>query len=126
MYTIIQLLKTPSLHFSIPLFLTPPCTSERAVHTLFQYMQNNLSEEIGIEDLSTRSLMSRRKLTSSFKLVTDLTIHEYHSLLRLRRAQVLLRDTVTSIGDVLFHFSSTIIAGRIDRLFGIKAKSANP
>lgn len=70
------------------------------IQALIQYMQSNLSEEISLDDLSSRSLMSRRKLTSSFKLVTGLTIQEYHSLLRLRRAQVLLRDTVTSIGDI--------------------------
>lgn len=67
------------------------------IQKLIQYMQDNLSKEINLTDLASFSLMSRRKLTSVFKAVTGFTIQEYRTLLRLRRAQMLLRDKSTSM-----------------------------
>jgi AraC family transcriptional regulator len=67
---------------------------------VMEYVEQHLSEKIGLHDLAAVSGLSRMHFASQFRLATGLRPHEFLLRSRVRRAEELLRDTSTSIVEI--------------------------
>ncbi|MDF2544534.1 MAG: hypothetical protein K0S47_4252, partial [Herbinix sp.] len=65
-----------------------------------KYMDENLTEEITLEEISKKFYMNRFYLSHQFKEVTGYSFKEYLILQRLSRAKHLLFHTLLDITDV--------------------------
>ncbi len=89
-YELPQLLSTRLKKHHIP-------TIEKAK----QYMSENLSGNISLEDLSKTCCVSPFHFSRIFKLFTGYAAHQYLQLMRLKHAQILLATTLP-IADIAF------------------------
>lgn len=67
---------------------------------VIDYLENDLSEKIYIEDLADMAFMSKRNFMRIFKRAVGLSPIQYLMQVRLQKARRLLRDTNLQISDV--------------------------
>ncbi|GAA4275551.1 helix-turn-helix domain-containing protein [Aquimarina mytili] len=65
------------------------------------YIHDNLSAKITMEELSEISALSDYHIYTSFKNVFGLTPHQYHNKVKLEKAYMLLQNGAFSISDVV-------------------------
>lgn len=70
------------------------------VHDIILYIQRHSSEECSLNDIADRFSISRSYLTRIFKSVTGVTVKEYLTLCRVRKATTLLNSTDLSITEI--------------------------
>jgi LacI family transcriptional regulator len=94
-------------HIRIPPLRVIECAStagyvmqDRRVAVAVQFIQDNASEPIDVQDVADEAGMSRRSLEQRFKKATGQTVHTAIWSAHLARAQYLLRATDLSVLDV--------------------------
>ena len=82
-----------------------------AIESAKIYIQEHIQEELRVEVLAKKALMSTYHFIRVFKKETDMTPHEYIINYRLRIAKILLLETNMSVNDICFEsgFSSASI-----------------
>lgn len=70
------------------------------VEKVMLYMQNNLSSELRIDDLSVMAFLSSNHFCKLFKETTGMTVIEYAQKIRIEEACHLLRETNRKIIDI--------------------------
>ena len=70
------------------------------VHDIAIYLQNHCSEKNSLDQIATHFFISRSYLTRIFRKVTGFTITEYQNICRIKKAQLLLRETELSMTDI--------------------------
>jgi AraC-like DNA-binding protein/quercetin dioxygenase-like cupin family protein len=64
------------------------------------YLSEHYMEDISLDDLSGRFFVSRAYLTRSFRAVTGVTLVQYLTVVRIRNACRLLKDTDDSVTEI--------------------------
>lgn len=67
------------------------------VHDIAMYLQNHSAENVTLEETAARFYMSKSYLTRIFRNVTGFSVVEYLTFTRVKKAQIMLRDTDTSV-----------------------------
>lgn len=82
-----------------------------AIENARLYIQEHIQEELRVEDLARKALMSTYHFIRVFKKETNMTPHEYIIHYRLRIAKLLLKETDLSVNDICYEsgFSSSSI-----------------
>lgn len=82
-----------------------------AIENARLYIQEHIQEELRVEDLARKALMSTYHFIRVFKRETDMTPHEYIIHYRLLIAKILLKETDLSVNDICYEsgFSSASI-----------------
>ena len=70
------------------------------VHDIILYIQQHSSEECSLNEIAAHFFISRSYLTRIFKTVTGITIKEYLTLCRIRKAMSLLNSTDLNITEI--------------------------
>lgn len=70
------------------------------VHEIAIYLQNNSARKLCLDDLAAHFFISRSYLTRIFRTVTGFTVSEYQNICRIKKAQILLRETSMSITEI--------------------------
>ncbi|MEN0052768.1 MAG: AraC family transcriptional regulator [Mucilaginibacter sp.] len=73
----------------------------RRLNLAKEYLYSNYNQNISLEDLAEHSCLSVNHLLRTFKQAFNLTPHQFLIQLRLRRAQLLLRNTSYPINEVV-------------------------
>ncbi|MCR5102721.1 MAG: AraC family transcriptional regulator [Butyrivibrio sp.] len=71
-----------------------------SIQKVIEYLNENYMDEILIDDLAKKFFISRAYLTRNFKQVTGVTIVQYLTVVRVRNACMLLKDTNESISEI--------------------------
>jgi AraC-like DNA-binding protein len=64
------------------------------------YIRDNMQEDLNVSDIAARVFLSTDYFRKVFKEVTGLSPVEYVNNFRIAKAEVLLKDTVNTIGEV--------------------------
>ena len=75
----------------------------RSVHEVTAYLNDHYREDLTLEDLAEKFFISRFYLTRIFKETTGITVVQYLTVVRIRQAARLLRETdspITEIADL--------------------------
>jgi AraC family transcriptional regulator len=67
-----------------------------------EYMTNNFSDDISLADVAAYSHVSLFHFSRIFKTFTSYAPHQFLLSIRLKNAQLLLRDTSTPVADIAF------------------------
>jgi transcriptional regulator GlxA family with amidase domain len=67
-----------------------------------EYMTNNFSDDISLADVAAYSHVSLFHFSRIFKTFTSYSPHQFLLSIRLKNAQMLLRDTLMPVADVAF------------------------
>ena len=70
------------------------------VHEIATYLQNHSAEKICLDELAAHFFISRSYLTRIFRTVTGFTVNEYQNVCRIKKAQILLRETTLSMTQI--------------------------
>ena len=70
------------------------------VHEIAIYLQNHSSDKICLDDLAAHFFISRSYLTRIFRTVTGFTVNEYQNICRIKKAQILLRETSMTMTEI--------------------------
>ena len=70
------------------------------VHDIAIYLQNHCNEKNSLDQIAAHFFISRSYLTRIFRKVTGFTITEYQNICRIKKAQLLLRETELSMTDI--------------------------
>ncbi|HHV09182.1 MAG TPA: response regulator [Clostridiales bacterium] len=73
---------------------------ENPVEQAKQYVKDNLSNELSIEEIAAYVYLSADYLTKIFKKEEGMTLHRYVIKKKMERAMWLLKNTQNSIGDI--------------------------
>lgn len=106
--------------FYVNQLLEPMSIEHRAIHSsmkrlkpILNYIQNNYSQDISIEQASKISNLSESHFMKSFKLLTGMSFINYLNSFRLENAERLLKTTDKSISYICeecgFHYFSYFI-----------------
>ncbi|NHN29838.1 helix-turn-helix domain-containing protein [Paenibacillus agricola] len=71
-----------------------------AIQGLIDYMQEHLSENIGVKDIADSSQISVYQANQLFKQETGQTVYDYLTKLRIEHSEMLLRDTDYKIFEI--------------------------
>lgn len=72
----------------------------KKIHEIAQYIHENYSSKLSLEDLSKHFYVSKCYLSRIFKEVTGFTVNEYINIVRITKAKDLLEDSKHSITEV--------------------------
>ena len=75
----------------------------RSVHKVTAYLNDHYREDLTLDDLAEKFFISRSYLTRIFKETTGITVVQYLTVVRIRQAARLLRETdspITEIADL--------------------------
>ncbi len=67
------------------------------IHSITEYLNEHLAENITLDDLAGQFFVSRAGLTRAFKNVTGTTVIQYLTVIRVRHACQLLRESEESV-----------------------------
>ncbi|MFG0247664.1 MAG: AraC family transcriptional regulator [Phycisphaeraceae bacterium JB051] len=95
-----QLLGTMSNPTSSMHQLTDTTAQQQAVDQACQIMQHQYVHGINVSEVADMLEMDRSHLSTRFKAVMGLTMHEYLTQLRISRAQLLLRHSDLTVNQV--------------------------
>lgn len=70
------------------------------VHEIALYLQNHSAQKICLDELSARFFISRSYLTRIFRRVTGFTVNEYQTVCRIKKAQILLKETSMTMTEI--------------------------
>lgn len=70
------------------------------VHEIALYLQNHSAQKICLDELSARFFISRSYLTRIFRRVTGFTVNEYQTVCRIKKAQMLLKETSMTMTEI--------------------------
>lgn len=70
------------------------------IQNVTEYINNNYQSDISLDFLADRFYISRASLTKSFKNITGITIVQYLTTVRIRKACNLLKNTDDSITEI--------------------------
>ncbi len=70
------------------------------VHEIAIYLQNNSARKLCLDDLAAHFFISRSYLTRIFRTVTGFTVNEYQNICRIKKAQILLRETSMTMTEI--------------------------
>lgn len=70
------------------------------VHEIAAWLQSNSSETISLDALAEQFCISKSYLTRIFKAVTGFTVTEYQTFSRIKKAQLLLKETELNITEI--------------------------
>lgn len=70
------------------------------VHEIAIYLQNHSAEKLCLDDLAAHFFISRSYLTRIFRTVTGFTVNEYQNICRIKKAQILLRETSMTMTEI--------------------------
>lgn len=73
------------------------------IEEIVTYITEHFTEDLSVEDLADRAMLSHYHFIRIFKKETGFTPHEYIINLRLNTAKYLLKTTELSIKDICFH-----------------------
>jgi AraC family transcriptional regulator len=73
---------------------------KRQRRRLMDYIESSLAENLSIDTLARVASLSRYHLGKAFKQSTGMTLHQYVTWRRIRRAQDLLRNRLYSLSDI--------------------------
>ncbi|MGD1894945.1 MAG: helix-turn-helix transcriptional regulator [Cyclobacteriaceae bacterium] len=81
----------------------------------YEYIHDNISEPISLEELARVSLLSKFHLYDSFKNVYGQTPHQYINRLKVAKAKEYIQQGENSIGEVadLFGFNDICVFSKI-------------
>ena len=79
--------------------------TESMVHTIRNYIFENLSEDISIDDLAFQTGLSKFYFLKEFKKYTGITPYQFMLKLKLEKAQELLRHTDKSLSEISYELS---------------------
>ena len=68
----------------------------------FQYMTANSAENLTLESMARRAMLSESHFSRLFKSTTSIGFKEYLNMLRVREAQRLLLNTSASVCEIAF------------------------
>lgn len=96
--------------------------SGRKLKELLSFIEDNLSQELGLSELARVADLSTSHLNVLFRQSVGMPVHQYVIRRRVERAATLLRDTSMSIGEVALEagFShQSHLASHMRRVMGI-------
>lgn len=67
---------------------------------IIQYLENRLAQNIDIEDMAKTFHLSIRHLNRIFKNKFNMSIHQYHEMIRIRLSKTLLNNTNLTIQEI--------------------------
>ncbi len=70
------------------------------VHEIAIYLQNHSARKLCLDDLAAHFFISRSYLTRIFRTVTGFTVNEYQNICRIKKAQILLRETSMTMTEI--------------------------
>lgn len=70
------------------------------VHEIAIYLQNNSAKKLCLDDLAAHFFISRSYLTRIFRKVTGFTVNEYQNICRIKKAQILIRETSMTMTEI--------------------------
>lgn len=70
------------------------------VEMLMAYMEAHTNEPFSATDISRHVGLSYKYISTQFRLQTGITLHAYHTRLRMDKAAALLRQTTSSISEI--------------------------
>ena len=70
------------------------------VHEIAIYLQNHSTGKLCLDDLAAHFFISRSYLTRIFRTVTGFTVNEYQNICRIKKAQILLRETSLTMTEI--------------------------
>jgi AraC-like DNA-binding protein len=73
----------------------------RRLNLAKEYLYSNYNQNISLDDLAEHSCLSVNHLLRTFKQAFSLTPHQFLIQLRLKRAQLLLKNTTYPINEVV-------------------------
>lgn len=86
------------------------------VHDIAIYLQNHYKEKTSIDRIAAHFFISRSYLTRIFRKVTGFTIAEYQNICRIKKAQLLLKETELSMTDIAIE-SGFVNLSYFERIF---------
>jgi len=72
--------------------------SDRLVHKIQTYIQNNYQHDISLQGLAGELYLSKNYISAVFKQKTGVNYHDYLTAIRMERAKAILTETEKSIG----------------------------
>ncbi len=93
-----------------------------SIQQVIEYLNEHYMDDILLDDLSRRFFISRAYLTRSFRQMTGVTIVQYLTVIRIRQACVLLKETnesITSIAEKCGFSNATYFENVFRRLRGM-------
>ncbi|GER90040.1 AraC family transcriptional regulator [Dictyobacter vulcani] len=85
------------LHQQVSVYLQYRSHLDHCIHTVQDWLAENVSEPASLADLARVGQTSERSLARAFKAATGITPHQYQLLLRLELAANLVHDTALSL-----------------------------
>ena len=93
-----------------------------AITRAIKYISTHLYEKLTIEKLCTIAAMSRRLFTTTFKLITGMTVYEFITSVRMQHAQMLLRfsgKTLEEIAKEIGMYDKSHLSNTFTEYFGV-------
>ena len=96
-------------------------TRDDQIQKAIQFIHRNISKKISVEDVTDEVALSRRLLERRFKKVTDQTIYQYITDVKLKLFAQMLLDTDTQLIDIALSLGESdtkSISRRFKQLYG--------
>ena len=96
-------------------------TRDDQIQKAIQFIHRNISKKISVEDVTDEVALSRRLLERRFKKVTDQTIYQYITDVKLKQFAQMLLDTDTQLIDIALSLGESdtkSISRRFKQLYG--------
>lgn len=100
--------------------------SKRSLGRATDYVNDNLSQKLSLEEIAGAARMSPYHFARSFKAATGLSPHQYVIQRRVERAKTLLADsdlTIAEVAAVVGFASQSHLASHLRRLLGVSPKA---
>ncbi len=105
------------------------CTPQEDRHYIdnaLEYLQNNFTNEITLSEMATRHFVSPEHFSRVFKQKTGFNFSEYLNILRLQKAEQMLKQlntaSMTEIADACGFNDSNYFSLKFKKYFGISPK----
>ncbi|MFM6976355.1 MAG: AraC family transcriptional regulator [Sphingobacteriaceae bacterium] len=75
---------------------------ERVIEEVKKYINEHWNSEIDFDELAKTHHLSYAWLRKAFKEVTDTSLHQYHLMLRLRKAEQMIQESELSLSEISY------------------------
>lgn len=107
---------------------TNNCTNNQLIGDAIKYIQENYSNDLTLKEISTQFCVSSEHFSREFKKVTSFGFSKYLNLLRLKKAQGLLKNSEkTKISDIAHQcgfYDSNYFSIKFKEMYGISPKAS--
>jgi len=104
----------------------PPQEEKHYIDDAIDYLQNNYTAEISLQDISSRYFVSPEHFSRVFKQKTGFNVSEYINILRLQKAENLLKQltaaAITEIAEDCGFNDSNYFSVKFKKLYGMSPK----